>query len=124
MTPQRHAILHILCHSGEHLSPAQVYKKAKVDLPNLTEPTVYRTLDFLVENGLAHQTQVKKGHLSYEFASHDHHHLKCTNCGREVEISHSMLKNIYKKIELTSGYTLTGSHNTFTGLCPDCKKGK
>lgn len=124
MTSQRHIILHVLCHSGKHLSPTQVYKKARVDLPNLTETTVYRTLDFLVQNGLAHQAQNKKGHLSYEFASRDHHHLKCTNCSRDVEISHSMLKDTYKKIESTSGYKLTGNHNTFIGLCPDCQKGK
>jgi hypothetical protein len=53
MTSQRLAILHVLCHAGTHLSPSEVYKQAKQDLPGLTEPTVYRTLEFLAENGLA-----------------------------------------------------------------------
>ena len=48
MTPQRMAILHVLHHEGTHLSPAEVYKKARKELPSLTEPTVYRTLEFLV----------------------------------------------------------------------------
>ncbi len=52
MTPQRMAILHVLHHSGEHLSPAEVYKQARMELPGLTEPTVYRTLEFLADNAL------------------------------------------------------------------------
>jgi len=47
MTPQRMAILHVLHHSGMHLSPTEIYKKARRDAPSLTEPTVYRTLEFL-----------------------------------------------------------------------------
>mgnify|MGYP003493023126 FL=1 len=51
MTPQRLAILHVLRHDGTHLSPAEVYKKARKEVPGLTEPTVYRTLEFLADNG-------------------------------------------------------------------------
>jgi len=53
MTPQRIAILHALRHSGKHLSPRDVYQRARKDVPGLTEPTVYRTLEFLAKNGLA-----------------------------------------------------------------------
>ena len=123
MTPQRHAILHVLCHSGEHLSPAQVYKQAIKKLPNLTEPTVYRTLEFLAENGLAQPANTGNGHLVYEIAKHQHHHLKCRNCGDEIEVEHSLLAKLYDKLESESGYQLTESHITFFGLCPACQKG-
>ena len=53
MTSQRMAILHVLRHEGMHLSPVEVHRKALKELPGLTEPTVYRTLEFLAENGLA-----------------------------------------------------------------------
>ena len=49
MTPQRLAILHALHHAGGHLSPTEVYQRASSDLPGLTEPTVYRTLEFLAD---------------------------------------------------------------------------
>jgi Fe2+ or Zn2+ uptake regulation protein len=42
MTPQRMTILHILHHSGKHLSPTEIYRQAIKDVPGLTEPTVYR----------------------------------------------------------------------------------
>jgi Fe2+ or Zn2+ uptake regulation protein len=121
MTPQRLAILHVLHHSGEHLSPTEVFDAAKKELPSITEPTVYRTLEFLAENGLVRPSQRGNGHVSYEIARHDHHHLVCRNCGGEVEVEHSLLKAMYQKLESTSGYKLTDSHLTFFGLCPKCQ---
>ena len=123
MTSQRLAILHVLHHSGGHLSPAEVYEKALVELPSLTETTVYRTLEFLAVNGLAHPAHMGSGHLVYQIAGHDHHHLKCRVCGSELEVEHALLADLYKKLERTSGYQLTDSHLTFFGLCPKCQKG-
>ncbi|HRJ74962.1 MAG TPA: Fur family transcriptional regulator [Anaerolineales bacterium] len=124
MTPQRHAILHVLSHSGKHLSPSEVYVKAQKQAAGLTEATVYRTLEFLAENGLARPSHIGSGHLVYEIANHEHHHLKCRNCGDEMEVEHSLLKTMYQKLESASGYQLTDSHVTFFGLCPDCQKGE
>ncbi len=121
MTPQRLAILHVLHHSGGHLSPAEVFSAARQELASLTEPTVYRTLDFLVENGLVRPSHRGNGHVSYEIAGPDHHHLVCRNCGSEMEVEHSLLKTMYQKLESTSGYKLTDSHLTFFGLCPECQ---
>ncbi|MBX3037134.1 MAG: transcriptional repressor [Anaerolineales bacterium] len=123
MTPQRHAILHVLCHSGKHLTPSEVYAKAQKQVAGLTEATVYRTLEFLAENGLARPSHVGNGRLVYEIANHEHHHIKCRNCGDEMEVEHTLLKSMYQKLESASGYQLTDSHVTFFGLCPDCKKG-
>jgi Fe2+ or Zn2+ uptake regulation protein len=123
MTPQRLAILHVLHHSGGHLSPAEVYERAHVQVPGLTETTVYRTLEFLAENGLARPAHMGSGHLVYEIARHEHHHLKCRACGSEMEVEHTLLKSMYQKLESESGYKLTDSHLTFFGLCPNCQKG-
>jgi len=124
MTPQRHAILHTLCHSGVHLTPNEVYEQARKQLSGLTETTVYRTLEFLAENGLARPAHMGNGHLVYEIAGHEHHHLKCRSCGSEMEVEHALLSKLYRQLETTSGYRLTDSHVTFFGLCPNCQKGK
>ena len=123
MTSQRLAILHVLHHSGGHLSPAEVYEQALTQLPGLTETTVYRTLEFLAENGLARPAHMGSGHLVYEIARHEHHHLKCRICGDEMEVEHTLLKRLYSQLESASGYRLTDSHLTFFGLCPTCQKG-
>jgi len=121
MTSQRMAILHVLRHEGTHLSPADVYKKARKELPGLTEPTVYRTLEFLAENGLIRSSHVGNGHLTYEIASYDHHHVVCRSCGSEIEVEHALLESLYRKLESTSGYRSIDSHVTFFGVCPKCQ---
>lgn len=69
MTSQRLAILHVLRHEESHLSPADIYKKARVELPGITEPTVYRTLEFLADIGLVRPSYAVSGHLTYEIAA-------------------------------------------------------
>ena len=121
MTSQRMAILHALRQAGTHLSPREVYKQAKQALPTLTEPTVYRTLEFLAENGLVRQAHTGNGHLRYEIAGNDHHHIVCRICGAEIEVDHTLLEQLYRTLESTSGYVRIDNHMTFFGLCPDCQ---
>jgi Fe2+ or Zn2+ uptake regulation protein len=123
MTPQRIAILHVLRHEGRHLSPAEVYKKARREMSSLTEPTVYRTLEFLADNALIRPSYNSSGHLTYEIAGNDHHHIVCRNCGDEIEVEHTLLESLYRLLETTSGYRSIDSHVTFFGICPECQKG-
>lgn len=121
MTPQRLAILHVLCHEGTHLSPLNVFKKAVQELPGLTEPTVYRTLEFLTENGLVRSSHDRSGHLTYEIAAADHHHIVCRLCKAELEVEHSLLAPLYQTLEAASGFINIESHVTFFGVCPQCQ---
>ncbi len=121
MTSQRLAILHALRHAETHLSPREVYIQTKQELPGLTEPTVYRTLEFLAENGLARTSQTGNGHLRYQIAGNDHHHIVCRICGYEMEVDHALLEHLYHKLESDSGYMRIDSHMTFFGVCPQCQ---
>lgn len=122
MTPQRLAILHVLRHAGTHLSPSEVYRQAKKELPGLTEPTVYRTLEFLAGNGMARATHAGNSHLLYEIAGADHHHVVCRLCGKALEVEHSLLETLYNTLESTTGYLRIDRHMTFVGTCPGCQR--
>jgi Fe2+ or Zn2+ uptake regulation protein len=122
MTSQRLAILHVLRHAGTHLTPTQVYKLARQEFPRLTEPTVYRTLEFLAKNGFVHPSQTRHGHFSYQIAGPDHHHIICRLCGDEIEVEHQVLEDLYRTLESKSGYVRIDSHMTFFGVCPDCAR--
>ncbi|MEB2332895.1 MAG: Fur family transcriptional regulator [Anaerolineaceae bacterium] len=122
VTPQRMAILHALRRSSGRLAPRDVYRVAKEDFPRLTEPTVYRTLDWLVKNGLARSSSASNGRLRYELAGADHHHVVCRVCGREIEVNHRTSESLYNVIEAESGYAQIDSHMTFFGICPACQQ--
>jgi Fe2+ or Zn2+ uptake regulation protein len=125
LTPQRLAILRILEDSGSgdtsrHLTPSEIFERALKRIPGLTEATVYRTLDFLVHNGLAMVTHIGEGRLVYEAAGHNHHHLICRDCGQAVEVEHELLESLYTRFYQQTGYTVDMSHVTFFGHCPGC----
>jgi Fe2+ or Zn2+ uptake regulation protein len=121
MTPQRTAILALLHDSPGHFSPAEVYTRVRASLPGVTETTVYRTLEFLAQNEMVMSTLTKAGHLVYEIAGHEHHHVLCRTCGQSVEIDHALLSQLYDQLEARTGFQLTAGHLTFFGLCPDCR---
>ena len=121
LTPQRLAILQILEEHGGHLTPTEVYEHAIERMPGLTEATVYRTLDFLSRHGLALAAHVGSGHLVYECAGREHHHLICKECGGAVEIEHAVLEELYQTFYLRTGFQIDSSHVTFFGLCPACQ---
>ena len=124
MTPQRMAILHTLRHAGGHLSPTEVYEQTRRDQPNLTETTVYRTLEFLAEQGLLLAGRDADGRLCFELAARDHHHLVCRECGAAVEVEHAAVADVYRELETRSGFALTSGHLTLVGLCPKCRAEK
>lgn len=121
LTPQRLAILQILDEDGGHLTPSAIYERAIQRLPGLTEATVYRTLNFLVQNKLALVAHIGDGRLVYESARRNHHHLICRECGYTIEIDHEELVTFFKQFEEKSGYKIDCAHVTFFGLCPVCK---
>lgn len=120
LTPQRLVILEVLEEDGGHLSPAEVYIRAVKRMPGLTEPTVYRTLDFLARHGLALVAPIGDGHLVYEAAGRNHHHLICRSCGYTVEIQSDLLKSLYADFKEQTGFEIDCCHITFFGLCPGC----
>lgn len=121
VTPQRMTILRVLLESGQHLTPLEIYDRARRELPGLTEATVYRTLSFLNDQGLAMEAHVGNGQLVYENARQEHHHLICRACGCSYKIDHAVLQELYKRLEAESGFSIDALHVTFFGLCPDCK---
>lgn len=122
LTPQRLCVLEILHAAPQHLTPQQVYEQAQTILPGLTEPTIYRTLEFLTQQGLAQVSLSAAGKLSYELTRQAHHHLVCRACGAQSEISHQALEEVYRSLEASSGFQLNTGHLTFLGLCSDCQK--
>ncbi len=120
-TPQRMVILHVLRHAGGHLTPTQVFEQARLEMPGLTEPTIYRTLEFLAASGFVLAAHMGSGKMVYELAETRHHHLICRHCGASTEIAHDPLETLYHQLESTTGYRLDSSHVTLFGLCPACQ---
>jgi Fur family ferric uptake transcriptional regulator len=94
--------------------------RQKTKAVNIT--TVYRTLDLLVEKGLATRTDLGEGRVVYATAQHGPHaHLVCLHCGRVIEADASLLTPLGETIRSRYGFTPNLEHIALYGVCEGCE---
>jgi Fur family ferric uptake transcriptional regulator len=126
LTRQRRTIWQVLAaEPGVHLSAQDVCERVRARVPSVTPSTVYRTLDVLVEAGLALRTDLGGDRVFYEPAhDHPHHHLVCERCGAVRHVHDDALGDLRDRVEARSGYALAARELTLFGVCPDCRRAR
>jgi Fur family ferric uptake transcriptional regulator len=84
--------------------------------------SVYRTLDLLVELGLAETTAHSEAERQYLACSLEHHHhIICDGCGMVAELDECGLAPIEVMVESQSGFVIDGHTLEFHGRCASCQ---
>ena len=124
MTRTRRAVLNILETSKYPLSPSELYALLQKDKVAIDLVTVYRNLTALKELGLVTQLELhQEGQFRYEIKEgrEHHHHIRCKNCGRIVDLLLCPLKKLTALIEQETRF-IVGDHSLeFSGWCPKCQ---
>ena len=84
-------------------------------------PTVYRALDFLVQQGLVHRIETDNAFLACEAGGHAQsvEFLICDCCGRTEELAFDA--RVAVEVEaLRRGFALAGAVVEVHGRCPQC----
>jgi Fur family ferric uptake transcriptional regulator len=123
-TAQRLLVLRALG-GGDHAGADEILARARERHPAMDPSTVYRTLDVLVEAGVARCTDLGRGRRSYEPAGpHRHHHAVCQRCGAVTHVHDAALGTLAGALRAATGFTLTPDREiTIPGLCPACSEG-
>lgn len=123
LTPQRLMVLEVLRASEEHLSPAQVYERAKALHPRLGLTTVYRTLELLTGLGYARRVHLKEGCNGYALSDHGHkHYLVCRRCHQVVEFAGcEFIDDFIADVSRNTNFVIEDHLLEFVGLCPACR---
>ena len=122
LTRPRQVVLDIIAQADHHLTPAEIYRKAKLNYPNLGLTTVYRTLDLLVQLGYIQRIHLSEGCHSYAPMGRPHgHHLVCSKCGRAEEFADCDLDSLMESIQAKTGYQIDMHVLELMGLCPTCQ---
>lgn len=124
LTRQRELILEGFLAVEEHISSEELYRIVSEKDPSIGLATVYRTMNLLVECGLAQELQFGDGQTRYEHAfDHQHHdHLICRGCGKIMEFNNPMIEKLQEKISREKGFKVLSHKLELYGLCRDCKK--
>ena len=85
VTSQRLVIGRLLREVDRHVTAEEVLRLASAQLPGVSLPTVYATLDLLAELGVARRVSVG-GPVLYDPRVEDHAHLRCRECGAVSDV--------------------------------------
>ena len=86
-------------------------------------PTVYRALDFLLENGLIHRIEMLNAYIgcNQPEARHSGQFLLCGDCGTAAELASDALLAAIDAEAARRGFAVRRVMVEVDGLCPDCR---
>ncbi|MBN1433224.1 transcriptional repressor [Candidatus Fermentibacterales bacterium] len=123
ITPQREIVIEVIAHSGRHMSADDVLREAHKRAKSVNRATVYRTLEMLVEEGLATRANLGAGRVVYATGKHGPHlHLVCRHCGSVMEIRDAPIGPLLEDLRERYGFDSGPSHFAIQGLCRTCSE--
>lgn len=122
-TNQRQAIVETFIQTGEHITVEELHRRARQIDPSVSSATVYRTVNMLVEIGVATKRQFGPGSASFECAlTKEHHdHLVCLSCGKITEFHQDLIERLQEQVAREHGFQLVHHRLEMFGYCPDCQ---
>ena len=124
LTPIRHRVLELIWQSHKPIKAydllAQLSDEHHIEKP----PTVYRALEFLLDNHLIHKIESSNAYIGCEF---EHvagacQFLICDQCEEVKEVKEPSLNATLMKTSENEGFTPRQTHVEIHGLCAQCSK--
>jgi Fur family zinc uptake transcriptional regulator len=134
LTELRRQVLRLVLDSDQPVGAYALLDRLKATRAGAAPPTVYRALDFLLEQGLIHKVERLNAYVGCVEAAqhppdcgcaegeHDHPHqfLICGRCGATTEISDAQVAAALTAAASRSGFTLRRATVEAEGLCARC----
>jgi Fur family zinc uptake transcriptional regulator len=123
-TPIRRQVLQALLSSHRPLGAYEIIEQLARDIQRPAPITVYRALDFLMENGLVHRIESRNAFLA---CAHNHDELSmvafliCDRCGSVGEIPATPVANSINDAARGTGFAPKLSVVEITGTCVHCQ---
>lgn len=123
ITPQREMIIAALTQGEphEHMTAEAVFAIVQSQTSAVNLATVYRTLNFLVEQGVIHRADLGECGVVYSSRQHGPHiHLVCRRCGQVTEADSEPLAALAQQCQQAYSFALDLQHISLSGLCATC----
>ncbi|WP_135467225.1 transcriptional repressor [Crenalkalicoccus roseus] len=134
LTPLRREVLRLVLEAEGPVGAYALLDRLKETRAGAAPPTVYRALDFLLEQGLIHKVErlnafvgcaeAPHGHAGAgDGHGHPHQFLICRRCGATTEISDAAVTQALAAAAGRAGFVLHGATVEAEGLCARCAQG-
>ena len=114
-TKQKEVILNIINNSSNHLNANSVYLEAKKVIPNISLGTVYRNLNYLVDENKIIRLKMSDGVDRFD-KNIIHAHVVCSICDKIDDVMYDYIK----KLPNIKDYEVMNYDLRFIGKCKEC----
>jgi len=123
---KRDRILNIFVRQEGHLSADDLCDLVRKDDPGIGRATVYRTLQWMVNAGVARKVDFGEGRSRFEPAYRHprHFHLVCNVCHRSSEFLSSDIESFVEEIADARNFSAERTVLQIFGTCEECRTGK
>ena len=123
LTRIRQRVLELVWRSHRPVGAYALLDVIKPDHRSAAPPTIYRALDFLMEQGLVHRIQSLNAYVGCNDPGHAQKgiFLICNECGDALEIEDETVASSIKKSATGLGFYLSSQSVEAVGLCPGCQ---
>jgi Fur family ferric uptake transcriptional regulator len=123
---KRDRILAIFLRQHGHLSADDLFELVHREASGIGRATVYRTLQWMVNAGIARKVDFGEGRSRFEpsYRHPRHFHLICTTCHRSSEFLSSDVESLIEEIAAARNFAQTQAVVQIYGTCDDCRTGK
>jgi Fur family transcriptional regulator, zinc uptake regulator len=126
LSPTRRGVLEALARSNAPLGAYAIIERlSQAQAKIIAPPTVYRALEFLVENGFVFKIASTNAFAPCDHLGHHHHGLLliCSHCGRADEIESPDIDALLAKTAAKAGFRPQHQVVEIEGLCGLCGDG-
>jgi len=122
LTEQRRRVLAILCGAGRPVGAYEILEALRAGPRPAAPPTVYRALDFLLEQGLIHRLESLHAWVGCDHPGRPHlsEFLICLECGGVTEIEDAAVQQSLARLASGSGFAPRRRVVEVMGTCADC----
>ena len=126
LTKLRRRVLEILLESHRPMGAYAVLDRLRAEGLGSQPPTVYRALDFLIQQGLAHKIMKLNAFAACSRPEERHapQFLICTGCDRISELADPEVAAAVRRAAEAAGFSTRHASLELSGLCPDCAEPK
>ncbi len=121
LTSQRLAIISLLSKDMTHPGAADILKKIRKSLPQVSMSTVYYTLDILKKEGLIQELEFYDQDNRYDINISNHINLICKKCGR-IEDLLGGISLSYMQIQQKTDFQPVAMRYEYYGYCKECRR--
>ena len=122
LTDLRRTVLGLVLQAERPLTAYQLLDRLRQTRQGAVPPTIYRALDFLVDNKLIHKVEKLGAFIACEAGHHDHavQFLICRQCGQVREMEDAGVQTALDAAARGQGFVPSSTIVEIEGMCAEC----